>query len=240
MALTLTQCATSACQLLGVLASGEALSSGQLDDALIAANDMLDTWSSDQLIAGATVLPAQLTLVAGTLSYAVGAASPVAITPPPVKFLSAHYSYSAGVSPTKFDAPVELVDRVKWDSLRDVRSHQGTPTMYAFYDRGGPAVGTVYVAPIPVGTTPGVIDFTYFQALNPFPDKVTSITPRVGYSRLYRYGLAIALAPQYNVPVPDAVQKEYDSIVATLKGLNQGLYEQQSAPRQQAEMVPAP
>ena len=47
--LTLTAAATQAAQYLGVLDSGENLSTQQLADALLAANNLLDAWTNEQI-----------------------------------------------------------------------------------------------------------------------------------------------------------------------------------------------
>ena len=69
--LSLTQAANSACLSLGVLDSGESLSSQQYTDALGAANNMLESWTNEQVsfikaaiagfaLAGGTYTPAPL------------------------------------------------------------------------------------------------------------------------------------------------------------------------------------
>jgi hypothetical protein len=69
--MTLTQCATAAAQYLGILDSGEGLSSQQLSDALIAINNMIDGWSGDRLMALSAGVVSQAT-TAATISYALG------------------------------------------------------------------------------------------------------------------------------------------------------------------------
>lgn len=69
MSITLTAAATAAAQFLEVLDSGEALSSQQLADALLVANNLLESWWEAQVLA-INVQLAAFTLAAGTYTPA--------------------------------------------------------------------------------------------------------------------------------------------------------------------------
>lgn len=69
MSITLTVYANAAAQFLGVLDSGEALSSQQVADALPAANQLLESWYTAMVLA-VNVQIAAFTLAGGTYSPA--------------------------------------------------------------------------------------------------------------------------------------------------------------------------
>lgn len=102
--LTLTAAANAAAQFLHVLDSGESLSTQQVADALAAGNDMIDSWSSDRLMALSAKVDTQAT-VAGTVSYA----------------LATRYSAieaASVLSPAPL-LPIEVVNGAKWASIPD-------------------------------------------------------------------------------------------------------------------------
>lgn len=84
MSTNLTTVATAAAQYLGVLDSGEGLSSQQLADALAAMNNILDNWSTDPSMIPAvtrTVTSGSMALTWTALTQFPDATTPITIPP---------------------------------------------------------------------------------------------------------------------------------------------------------------
>lgn len=212
--MTLTDLANSSLRLLGAMPSGASLGAGsvQLTDALSAANDLLDNWSSDRLMA-VSALVTQQALSAGTGSYTIGSGATINITRP-------NQVEAASCIISGLHMPVKVLDAAAWNALED-RDATAPMVEYLFYDRGwttSSAQGKIYVSPKPTGTP--TLEIVTWSALAPFADTTTSLNIPPGYARLLRLALAIELAPQYRMQVPDTVMRDYADALAAVRALN--------------------
>jgi hypothetical protein len=206
MAVTLTQLATSAVEDLGVIDVGEALSAAMIAQALTVANNMLDNWSSQKLLIMRSLLQS-LTLADATQSYTV--------TGSPLKIAAATLKNSAGPS-----SPIQVVNALEWSRLMD-RESNSFLVKYVFYDRA--ATGKAYFSPIPRGSAL-TVELTLWVALAQFADATTALTPPPGYQELMQFGLALKLAPKYDVaPTPQLLQN-YQEALANVASLNADLF----------------
>ncbi len=234
--LTLTNVANAAARSIGVLDSGEGLSTQQKADALIYFNQMIAQFSLDQRMVPSLLVTSGLALVSGTQSYTIGTgatwvlARPLAIVSMNIKITtSGSTAYDATGDPQYAQAkagstvatPVKPLTAEEFATFpnRDI------PMVYPkgfFYDRaqiGTPVVGKVWILPTPLG---GSVQITTWQPWAQFADATTALTiPDDGYQELIQYGGAIRMAQEMNVPVPDWVAKLYseaEARVATLNG----------------------
>lgn len=228
MSLTLTAAATVAAQMLGVLDSGESLSTQQIADALALANNLLDNWSSDpKMILSLT--SASGTLASGTQSYTIGSGQTINITRP-MAIVSAAFKNSSGPG-----GAVKVCNAQEWSAIPN-RQRQSWIIENLFYDRGY-STGNVYVSPIPQGN--GLtLDLWVWAALAQFADATTPLSLLPGYERLLKAALALEMAPQYDVPVPPSVQANYAAALASVQNLNADLFGALS-PQEQAMLAAA-
>ena len=228
--LTLTTLATDAAKYLMVLDAGGALSSAQLDDALGAANDMLDNWSSEELMVPSLSLET-FTLVAGTATYTIGTGLTFNTARPLAIEAAVHKNtmYSA-----PYETPVKIVNAAEWASI-DNRGQSNLLIDYLFYDRAQ-ANAKVYVSPIPLG---GNIELTLWKALTQFPDKTTAITVPDGYKLPMKLSLAMLIAPQYDMAPTEAMVKSTMDAMARVRDLNAALMGRKP-PAGQADAATAP
>lgn len=202
---TLTVMANAAVQFLGALDSGAALSAQQVADALAAANDMIDNFSNEELMIIQAV-KVSVNYISGTQSYALGTRA--------VKIGSAHSILAAGPS-----NEIKVLTAEEWAAIDD-RQSSSYKVQYCFYDRGS-ATGTIYFSPIPLG---GSAELELWQALAQFVDATTPLTLLPGYAEVMTLSLARILAPQYDVPITEALEKTHQEAITRLRGLNADLF----------------
>lgn len=198
--ITLTAAANHAAQYLGVLDSGESLSSQQIADALAAANNLLDNWSDDGLMIPTRSFLTQA-LSVGTQSYVLGS--------PPLSIDAAAFTNANGPG-----GPVEVCSAAKWAAIPD-RQARSYVISALYYDR----TSTVYVSPVPLGTL--TLEMTVWTALAKFADATTPLTlPLAGYARLLELALACELAPQYGKEPSAMLFRNYNDAMARVRNLN--------------------
>lgn len=224
--LTLTAAATAAAQFLHVLDSGESLSAQQLADALAASNSLLDNWSSEEHMVPSLLLQT-FALTGNQQSYTIGTglnfnvARPVAI-PAAAMIVTAYGSTQA--------SEIKMLNAAEWASLPD-RNSSSILVRSGFYDRAL-ANAKVYFSPVPLG---GSVELTMWSALTQFADTTTAITIPVGYDRLIKLGLAIELAPQYDMAPSETLVAMFADAVARVRSLNAQLLGNAAAAPQAAQ-----
>jgi hypothetical protein len=212
LSLTLTAAANSAAQFLGVLDSGESLSAQQLTDALTIANSMFDNWSSDGLFALADLVT-PFALAAGVQGYTIGTGQVINMTRP-VRIVAAAFTNTTGPG-----GQIEVIDEQKWAGIPD-RQRRSWIIEKLFWDRANPT-GTVYVSPVPLGAL--IAELHTFAPLTQFADVTTPITILPGYTRMIVLGLAIELAPQYQMAPPATLTALFADAAQRVRRLNASL-----------------
>ena len=189
-----------ALRLIGAIASGETPNSDEAADGLTALQQLLDSWSAEELLVFATTIQS-VSLTANTASYTLGTR--------PVKILSADVTIS-GVN-----FPLDVVGPEAWGNTpdkTDVSSH----TKKIFCDYGYPTA-TLYVAPLPAASA--TVKLFQTTDLATLASGSTTFAMPEAYSRAIMYNLAIDLAPQYGRAVDGAVMKRADETKAALMKL---------------------
>lgn len=214
--LTLTAAYNAAMRSIAVLDSGGAGSTQQLADALEAANNMIDGWSIDRLMANFVLVTTQ-NLSANVAKYSIGTGQTFnQVLPSALE--------AASVLPTNADRTgLEVLNAVAWSMLPDRDSTSYRPK-YIFFDRGSSAGGTtgsIYISPVPLS---GTIELLTWSALTQFADATTPITISPGYKQVIEFGLALRLAPQYpGSQLPDSLKTDYADAIGALRQLNASL-----------------
>ena len=199
MNLTLTGAANIAGLDLGILDSGEGLSTQQIADALGYGNQLIDSWSTDRLMA-VGVQVANINLIGGTSAYAVGAPVPAAIE-------SASVITSNGPV-----MPVRICNALEWEQIPN-REKISALVKCLFYDRAG----YIHLSPVPSG---GALEYTWWSALPLFADAATALSMSPGYARMFTKALAMEMAAQMSVKVSESLAHSYQEAMANVRTLN--------------------
>lgn len=214
--LTLTSALGQALDALGILDSGGAanLTSVQLADGLITANNLIESKSQDRLFANSALITS-FSLGSGTQAYTIGSGQTINIVRP-AEIEAATLRLSNGLT-----KGIKVVNAIEWSMLDD-RDRQSYLVKNLFYDRGSPTAGSVRLSPIPLGGTAEIITWL---AMTPFADATTPITMSPGYSRWFVYAFAFELAAQYiSAQVTPAFLADLADATAELRNLNASLF----------------
>ncbi len=209
---SLTTLANSAAQMLGSLDSGESLSAQQLTDALAAANQLFDNWSSEGLFALVDLITT-FSLTSGIQGYTIGTAQTINITRP-MQIVAASFKNASGPG-----GPIEVVNERDWAAIPD-RQRLSFIITKLFWDRGNPT-GNVYVSPVPQGNMSAEIHT--FTPFTQFADVTTPIAFLPGYLRFITSGLAIELAPQYDMTPSPTLLANFGDAASRVRKLNSTL-----------------
>lgn len=198
--LTLTAATTAAQQLLGVLDSGGAPSSAQLDDALLYAQNMIDNANDDPKMAiSSTVVTVALT---GAAAYVITRYS---------KLLAATVTMTNGVT-----MPVRVLqDSGQFYALVDASSTSAL-VQYVWYNRLQTSP-QVYVSPVAAN---GSLGLTVPTPILNFADKTIPVVFAQGYDMWIKTQLAIFLSSTYDVPVPDSLTAMAARALQSIETLN--------------------
>ncbi len=175
---------------LGVIQPGEAITAAMLANAFAVINQLLSSWSAEDLMAF-NWYQQVLTLTAGTSAYTFGAAGSLVSTARPVRIINWKSSIS-----TNFANGGAVI------SFEEFRTKNQNPTgrrsvlaeMVAA-DQNYPALN-IEVFPTP-DTSPGSLTLGYWGSITAFAATSTTVTLPDGYEEALHSNLAIALAPQY-------------------------------------------
>lgn len=184
---------TGAARLLGVVFKSEALDADEANDGLIALNDMLDTWSNDDLTTFAYTL--ENFPLTGSASYTIGPGGDFN-TSRPINIVTALVRIGT--------IDYELFPITQEQYQTDIASKGITSPIPKFitYDNGYP-LGTIkmYAVPSAGGTL-------YLQSNKPLSN-LSSLTSTVdlppGWKRALKYNLALDIAPEYGAEPSDLV-----------------------------------
>jgi hypothetical protein len=168
----------SSMRLIGALASGETPSTDEAADGLLVLQQLLDSWSADEMLVFATA-KLVLTTVNGTASYTPGSR--------PLKILSADVVTGGNTH------PVAVVGPDGWAQVPDRNASSSLPR--AVYCDYAYPTALVYVAPIP--NIVMSINLYATVDLATLANGAATFTMPEGYARAVRYNLAMDLAPEY-------------------------------------------
>lgn len=196
-----------AMRLIGAADPGEELTPAEAADGLELLNELLESWSNEQL-AVYQILQENFTLVAGTSSYTIGSGATFSTTRP-LNILSGFIRYSS------VDYPLSILTREEYDRIA-LKTTSYMPE-YLYY-QPSVANGTIYLYGVPDAAYVLYIDST--KQLQSFSGLTTAIVLPAGYKRAIRYALALEIAPEYNRKVPDAVLAIARESKANIKRLN--------------------
>lgn len=184
---------TGAAKLLGVVFKGEALSADEAADGLVTLNDMLDSWSNDNL--NTFVYANETFPLTGATSYTMGVGGNFN-TSRPIN-ISAAVITIAGVD-------YDLIPITQEQYLKEVsnKSIISPIPQYLVYDNGYP-LATINL--FPNATAGSSIKILSNKPLANLSLLTSIVDMPPGWKRALKYNLAIELAPQYGVQIPQSV-----------------------------------
>lgn len=199
----------SSLRLIGVLASGETSSSTEANDGLSSLNQMLSSWSNENLVVYQKVMDEfTLTSSDGTYAWGTTAGAGNFTTARPIEVISA--SIRSGDQ----DRSIQILTAREYADISS-KSLSGIPEA-VYFDGAYPNVGVEFY---PV---PSVADSVVFYSLKPFSTLTlnTELSYPPGYEKAIRYNLAIDLSPEYGRPVDALIMQQAMDSKAEIKRKN--------------------
>ena len=199
-----------ALRLIGQLAEGETPSAETSNDALVAMNQMLDSWSIERL-AVFTTQTQTFSWPSGQVSRTIGPTGNFIGTRPIQIDDSTYFVDASGLS-----FPVTLVNEEQYNSI----ALKGTTSSYpqVLWVRPTMPDMTLTVYPVPTETLTWKI--VSVQPLTQPALLSTDLSFPPGYLRAFRYNLACELAPEFGVDANARVVRIADVSKRNLKRVN--------------------
>lgn len=184
---------TGGAKLLGLIFKSEVLAADEASDGLVMLNDMLDTWSNDNLSTFVDTL--ENFSLTGASSYTMGTSGNFNTTRP-INLLS------AVVRVASTDYPLRIITEQQYQTEIAVKSITSSIPEYLTYDNGYP------LATIKMFTIPTSGSTLYLQSKKPLSNLATlttSVDLPPGWKRALKYNWAVSAGAEYGVEVPLAV-----------------------------------
>jgi hypothetical protein len=193
---------------IGVLASGETPCSEDSNDIFNSLNDMIDSWSTENLTVYGIKIES-FPLVAGKQEYTIGSGGDFD-TGVPIETDYLYFRNSQGQ-----DFPIQLRSDRFWGDVA-IKSTGSTIPRFAYVDNNYP-LKTVYLYPVPNG---GTIIFHNKRQINVFTSLSETVSLPKGYNRALTTNLAIEIAPQFGATVSPELASLATKSLANIKRAN--------------------
>lgn len=203
---------TASLKKLGVLASGEVPTAGEQSDALIAFQNMLDSFSNQRLVIY-SVLRETFALTAGQQTYTFGIGGNFNSTRPQKIENAGVLAY--GTNP-QAELPMTIINKDQWANLI-VKAVTSSIPIYLYNDDANP-LANINIWPVPTVNT-SLITYSW-KPLSNYAAINTVITLPPGYLRMLVYNLAIELSSDYGISAPDQVVAVAVQSMRNIKRMN--------------------
>lgn len=184
-----------ALRLLQVKSSDTTLTSDEANDALDSLNQMMDSWSNENLMIY-QITREEFPLISGHNPHTIGYAADFDTTRPTRIMWAAVKATNAQLF------PVQIVDYKTYDSVK-LQSLSNAYPYYLYYDFGY-STGNIYLYPIPTNFTLLIDSYKPIELFNSLTQLV--LFPP-GYFRALRYNLARELAAEYQLQAGPEIEK---------------------------------
>lgn len=198
-----------ALRLLGVLAEGELPSAETSADALMALNQMLDSWSTERLSVFTTETQI-FTWPAGSATKTLGPSGDFVGERPILLDPATYYVYNQ----TSYD--VTIINQAQYNSI-GLKTIAASMPQYIFVDT---AVPDVSISLWPVPTTDLEFHFVGVKPLAQVDDPTIVLVFPPGYLEAFAYNLAVRLAPQFGVEASQTVKRIASSTKRNVRRIN--------------------
>jgi len=198
----------SALRSIGVLASGEEAKPAELQDALLYAKQMLDSWTNETLLVPALIHEQFELTEQNTFTIGPGGDFDT-VRPTLIEKLNIRESGGHQV-------PVEIVGLNTWSDI-PIKNNVQTFPLYAYYTSGSPLGTLRFSAVTAAGNKLVMVSSKPIQDL---PELTEEVEFPPGYERAIRLGLAMELAPEYGKPFDQVIALQYSQARKILKRTN--------------------
>ncbi len=201
-----------AMRLVGALEAGSTPSGEDGADALTALNDLLEQWSLGRLTVF-QVLNETFTWPSGQASRTIGSGGDFSTTRPTRLEEGCFARDSAG-----FDWPLKVLDSEGYQGIALKSQSGGSTPGWIFYSAEMP-LGKLYIWPVPAAAM--TVNLSSLKQLTAFAGLSTTVVLPPGYVRALKYGLAVAMAPEWRGrAAPDTVQQQAIEAKAAIERIN--------------------
>ncbi len=173
----------------GVLAQGQVPSNSEVQDALLALNGMIDSFSTENLMIP-NIKREVFTCVAGQATYTMGSGGDFNSTRP-TKITNAG-TIVFGSNPV-LELPVSVINEQQYASIF-IKSIQSTIPLWLYSDNAYPNTN-INLWPVPQVNSQMAI--YSLKTLTSYTSLTTTIVLPPGGTRMLRFNLAVELAPEY-------------------------------------------
>lgn len=198
----------SSMRLINAIAVGETPSAAESQDALRVLNDLLETWSTQNLTVFATINQT-FTFTPGVGTYTIGPAG-MFNGVRPIQIESAYTRYQT------VDYPLRSIDDVHYNLIPIKTLQNPIPSVY-WYNADFPIASVTFW---PVPSQASQVTFTQNEQLSSLANTAAVISYPPGYSRALRYCLAVDLAAEFGIPLPQIVADVAKSAKASICRVN--------------------
>lgn len=200
---------SGALRLLGQLAAGEEATADDLDVGLEALNQMLDSWSTEQLSVY-SVEDQVFTWTANFTMRTIGPTGDFVGTRPVIVDPSTFYKVN------NISYPLAIINRDQYYGIA-LKSATSTMPQALFCNPTMPDT-ELYVYPVPSSSFE--LHLISWVALTEPATLATTIVVPPGYLRAYRYNLAVEVASEFGIDVPPKVSRIAELSKRTIKRIN--------------------
>ena len=195
-------------KLIGVISPGETLPADEQSDAFNTLKAMLDSWSTEKLIAS-VVTREVFALTSGQSSYTMG---------PTGNFNTARplRIENATILNNSNELPMDILNADQWAGVSQKNVQSSIPTK--IYSEGTSPLETINLWPVPDGSNSLVL-YTW-KPLSSLASVGATISLPPGWERAIKYNLAIELAPEYGKSAPAEVVATAQESKANIKRVN--------------------
>lgn len=211
--MTAREMIASSLRLIGVLATSETSSAAEANDALSTLNQMLSSWSNENLTINQKVRD-EFTLTVGDGAYSWGTTAGAGnfTTARPVEVISAAIELQ-GTDPQ--EVQIKIMTTREWAAI-SLKGTTSTIPLAIYFDGAYPNLG-VKIWPVPTAA-----ENIVFESLKPFSVLTlsTELAYPPGYEKAIRYNLAVDLCPEYGRQVDPIILQQASDSKADLKRKN--------------------
>ena len=185
-------------RLLGVLAEGEVPSADTSNDALVALNQMIDSWNTERLSIFSTQ-DQVFTWPAGVISRTLGPSGDFVGNRPIALDDSTYFRDGS----TNVSYGIKIINQQQYDGIA-VKTVTSTYPQVIWLNMNFPDI-EMFVYPVPIRALEW--HFISVDELTQPATLATTLAFPPGYLRAFRYNLACELAPEFGVEPPATVQR---------------------------------
>lgn len=211
---------TRALRLLGVIDATATPSAEDMQAGFDALNDMVDNWSTQRQTIY-KITRNVFSLTAGTAVYTLGTGGTWNIARPAwIDRVSVIPTNSGSGNTGPLEIPIGFALSVQAFQQLQMKTATSSYPRAIYWDRDWSAgLSTVQVYPVPTSSTSAIVLYAP-TAVTKFADFSTLYTFPPGYVKAIRYNLAVELAPEFGIEVPDGVRRIAVESLADIKRAN--------------------